>query len=409
MKRLLVSTSLFKLMVLVALVMLLSSCGSTDLDEISPALTFDGVSINNSPSAVTTTPTRTLSGTVEPGATVEVTQGTSTTQATVTGDLWTAEVTLQPGVNLLTVSAADARGNQGLFSLALTYDAVSIESYTTPIATTSLDVSGLVDPDPAVSSSLALEVTLPDKSTLTPVPAAVVDDTWTATISGLQEGDNALRASVSVPGVTDPVEVLLTLKVNLTDSIASVAFDQGLSSVVLPAQILKGSADADAAVKLSPLPIETLPITAVAGVWSATVENLSVGKNPFTASVTDPTSNKTTVTRSLLRVEQTPPLLENISPAKDATGVAATDNIVVVFNEAMTAASVEGNLTLSDGTSVPATVTYDESTLTATLDPIADLAPSTTYTVTLDTGVTDARTPPNNLPQALTWSFTTVP
>lgn len=201
----------------------------------------------------------------------------------------------------------------------------------------------------------------------------------------------------------------MTIKVNLTDSIASVAFDQGLSSVVLPAQILKGTADAAAAVKLSPLPIETLPITAAAGVWSATVENLNIGKNPFTASVTDPTSKKTTVTRALLRVEQAPPLVENISPAKDATGVAVTDNIVVVFNEAMVAASVEGNLTLSDGASVLAMVTYDETTLTATLDPNADLTPSTTYTVTLDTGATDARTPPNNLTQTLTWSFTTAP
>jgi Bacterial Ig-like domain len=406
MQRLLVSTGLSKLMILAALVMLLSSCGGADLDEVSPALTFDGIS-----SAATTTPTRTLSGTVEPGASVEITQGTTTTQATVTGDRWTAPVPLQPGVNLLTVSAADARGNQSLFPLSLTYDAVSIEAYTTPIATTSLTIAGLIDPDPAVSNSLALEVTLPDKSVSITSPSAVniTGDTWSATVSGLQEGGNVLRASVSVPGVAVPVEVLLTIKVNLTDSIASVAFDQGLSSVVLPAQILKGTADAAAAVKLSPLPIETLPITAAAGVWSATVENLNIGKNPFTASVTDPTSKKTTVTRALLRVEQAPPLVENISPAKDATGVAVTDNIVVVFNEAMVAASVEGNLTLSDGASVLAMVTYDETTLTATLDPNADLTPSTTYTVTLDTGATDARTPPNNLTQTLTWSFTTAP
>jgi len=403
------------LLLTVASLVLLAGCGGTEPDEAAPSLTFNGLL-----DATTLTQTRTLSGTTDPGATVSITvNDVDVPDGDImvnTDGTWNGPVTLSPGSNLVTVAAADATGNQSLFSLALTYDAVSIETYTSPISTTSLDVSGLFDSSLA---NPALTVTLPDGTELDPPPTAGAGpyvDTWSASLTGLQEGENILEVSVDAPdpanpGTTSPYEVSVTINVDQTNSIASIDFDQTITKVVLPAQVVSGTCDPDSEVTITPLPIETLPIAdSGGGVWTSTIENLVVGKNPLTATVTDPTSNLPTTTRSLLIVEQTPPLVENISPANNATGADVTGNIVVVFNEAMDLNTITAtNLTLSDGGLVNAAVSYDPDTFTATIEPLADLAPATNYTVTVGTGVTDARIPANPLPQALIWNFTTAP
>lgn len=411
MKRAFISTSLHRLLGLTVLVLILAACGGSGLDETSPLLTFNGVMVNGVPSAVTTTPTRTLSGTAEAGATIEITIDGADVLAegiTVpsTGD-WSSDITLQPGVHLVTVSASDAAGNQGLFSLNMTYDAVSIETYTTPIATDTLTVGGLFDPD--LLASLTLTVTLPDDTELDFTSDIVAaDDTWSVLLTGLQEGDNVLNASVDVPDpinppATDPFDVSLTINVNLTDPIASVAFDQNISKVVLPAQVVSGSFDPDSEVVITPLPIESLPITDQGGgVWSATIENLVVGKNQLTASVTDPTSKKTTTTRALLIVEQTPPLLGNISPAEGQDNVATDAVVVVVFNAEMDKATIDKSSFTLDGGAIDATVSYDEATKTATLTPTATLTTGS-HTVQLAGTIKDSS---GKFLAPLSWNFT---
>jgi hypothetical protein len=114
-----------------------------------------------------------------------------------------------------------------------------------------------------------------------------------------------------------------------------------------------------------------------------------------------------------LIVNHETPLVENISPANGELGVAVGENITIIFNEAMDPTTINNaNLTLSGGvTPLTSVVTYDGDTLTATIDPDAtlDLDPSTLYTVTLGTGISDARTTPTFLPQVLSWTFTTAP
>lgn len=395
------------LLLTVATLVLLAGCGGTEPDEAAPSLTFNGLQ-----DATTTTQTRTLSGSTDPGATVSISVNdvdVSDGDITVNTDgSWSGSVTLSPGSNLVTAAAADTTGNQSLFSLALTYDAVSIETYTTPISTTSLDVSGLFDSSLAIP---ALTVTLPDGTELNPPPTAGAGpyvDTWSASLTGLQEGENILKVSVDAPdpadpGTTSPYEVSVTINVDQTNSIASVDFDQTITKVVLPAQVVSGTCDPDSEVTITPLPIETLPIAdSGGGVWTATIENLVVGKNPLTATVTDPTSNLPTTTRSLLIVEQTPPLVENISPAEGQDNVASDSEIVVVFNAEMNMTTINRDSFTLDGDPDFGNVSYDEATKTATLTPTAALT-SGSHTVQLAETIEDSA---GGKLASLSWDFT---
>ncbi len=85
------------------------------------------------------------------------------------------------------------------------------------------------------------------------------------------------------------------------------------------------------------------------------------------------------------------PTVVSVSPANLSTNVPVGTAVVVTFSEPMTASTVTGSTVFLTNTAtsavVPATVTYSGNV--ATLQPTAALAGSTTYTVTVTTGVKD--------------------
>jgi hypothetical protein len=103
--------------------------------------------------------------------------------------------------------------------------------------------------------------------------------------------------------------------------------------------------------------------------------------------------------------DTTPPTVTNRTPPVDATGVAVTSNVTATFSEAVTGVSGSTfTLTGPGGGGVAASVSYSGGTLTATLDPNADLSPNTTYTAHLTSGITDLA---GNPLAPVDWSFTT--
>ena len=99
------------------------------------------------------------------------------------------------------------------------------------------------------------------------------------------------------------------------------------------------------------------------------------------------------------------PTVTERTPAADAVNVAVDANATATFSEAVT--GVDGtSVTLANpaGGNIAAAVTYDEATRTATLNPTANLAANTRYTVTLANTIGDAN---GNKLAATTWSFTT--
>ena len=111
--------------------------------------------------------------------------------------------------------------------------------------------------------------------------------------------------------------------------------------------------------------------------------------------------------------DTTAPTVLSMTPADNTLSVATSVNISAVFSEPLNPATVtESTFELRDPAAalVPATVTYNNATRTATLDPNAALAYDTTYTATVKgsvSGITDAANPANALAADLTWDFTT--
>ncbi|MBL9076159.1 MAG: DUF4082 domain-containing protein [Planctomycetes bacterium] len=109
----------------------------------------------------------------------------------------------------------------------------------------------------------------------------------------------------------------------------------------------------------------------------------------------------------------TPPVVTGRVPAPNATGVPVATAVAITFSEALDALSVDATtIELLDPLAlpVPATVGYDNGTLTALLTPAAPLALSTTYTVVVHGGASPPRVADvagNPLAADVTWTFTT--
>jgi hypothetical protein len=109
--------------------------------------------------------------------------------------------------------------------------------------------------------------------------------------------------------------------------------------------------------------------------------------------------------------DTTPPTVTSVSPANGATGVATASTVSATFSEPMDASTIDGSrFQLRDPANnlVPASVSYDAGSQTATLAPTSALANSTVYTATVkggSGGVTDSAG--NPLAADYSWSFTT--
>ena len=103
--------------------------------------------------------------------------------------------------------------------------------------------------------------------------------------------------------------------------------------------------------------------------------------------------------------DTTAPVVSARTPAAGATNVARTTGATVTFDEAVTGVTASTvQLRDAKGAAVPATVSYDSTTRTASLTPSAALRARTAYTVSLSSTITDTA---GNRLTATSWSFTT--
>jgi hypothetical protein len=101
-----------------------------------------------------------------------------------------------------------------------------------------------------------------------------------------------------------------------------------------------------------------------------------------------------------------------VSPQSGASNVPTGTTVTATFSEALDPASVTSSTftLVKQGTSTPlaASVSYNGSTATATLDPSSNLEAATTYVATVKGGSTGVKDPSGNaLAQDKVWSFTT--
>ena len=104
----------------------------------------------------------------------------------------------------------------------------------------------------------------------------------------------------------------------------------------------------------------------------------------------------------------TPPSVTTTNPSDGATNVGTATTVTATFSRALDPATVTtSSFTLKrpDGTTVPATVSYDGPSTTATLTPSAALASSTTYTARLENTI--KASDGTAMTTAYSWTFTT--
>jgi hypothetical protein len=107
-----------------------------------------------------------------------------------------------------------------------------------------------------------------------------------------------------------------------------------------------------------------------------------------------------------------PPVVSLKTPSPGATDLASSSNVTALFNEAIDPASLTSATfelrSAAAGLLVPAAVSYDAASRTATLDPSVTLAASTVFTATLHGGPSGVRDlAGNGLSSDVIWSFTT--
>ena len=106
--------------------------------------------------------------------------------------------------------------------------------------------------------------------------------------------------------------------------------------------------------------------------------------------------------------DQIAPSVTATTPANGSGDVPVASTVTATFSEAMSASTLTSStftLTGPGGTTVPASVTYDSATATATLTPSSSLAYGTTYTAEITTGAQASDGTPLSSP--VSWSFTT--
>jgi hypothetical protein len=102
------------------------------------------------------------------------------------------------------------------------------------------------------------------------------------------------------------------------------------------------------------------------------------------------------------------PAVTSTSPAAGATGVVNTQPVQATFSASMDPSTITAStftLTAPGGATVPAAVTYDDPTQTATLTPTGPLTKGVVYTATVTTGAKSSGG--TALAATKTWTFTT--
>jgi hypothetical protein len=131
----------------------------------------------------------------------------------------------------------------------------------------------------------------------------------------------------------------------------------------------------------------------------------TAGTGQYSYRVTAYNAAGSTVSAPLLTASTTPKVTAS-NPASGATGVATNIHPTVTFNEAVTGVS-NTTFTVKQGTTaVPAMVTYNATTRTATLTPTAALIADKPYTLSLTTAIKSVS---GGSVAATTWTFITGP
>jgi hypothetical protein len=183
----------------------------------------------------TKTPIQTISGTVEAGATVTVTNnGGAPAAATVAGATWSFTINpLAAGMNAITVTAADFSENKKTASISITLDAVAPALAINPVADRtnkkSMTITGTLEAGATVAANMGT----------TALPLTVSGNTWSCPVTGLAAGANTftITATDAVGNVTSQAA---TITFNPPDGVMSGGSAAGVGDALKALRIAVG-------------------------------------------------------------------------------------------------------------------------------------------------------------------------
>lgn len=206
--------ALLTILLMVTLVAGLAACGGTggESDTDAPLLTLNPIPVS------TIVPTRVLSGTVEPGAQLEISRNSVVVNHPVpdANGNWTYSIDLVRGANTISVKATDATGNNQTLVFALVYEVVTLDQVLPTTALADQTLRGTLATGASLTATIAPDpvdpVTPVTPVALTPV---ISGNTWSLDLIGVVEGSYTL----TLTGTDDkPQETILTPKLVINPS-----------------------------------------------------------------------------------------------------------------------------------------------------------------------------------------------
>lgn len=308
----------------------------------APGLPVTPFTVTPLPS-ITATPLATLSGTVQPGATVTV----NGSPATVSGGSWSYQANLSQGVNTLFVQATHPSFSEAVGGINLTLDSVP------PVLTASLlpggstTASRVTTVSGTVADATRGTVTVTVNGVTTTVPAAP-DGTFSAAVV-LRPGANGI--SVAALDAAGNASAPAATSVTFSPAAPAVSFATPDGTTVSSASL---------AVSGSAPPGSTVTVNGVAaqvtgGSYSATVP-LSPGLNTVVASAT--LNGETGSARLAVRYDPAAPQLSVSVPPRDTMLTGGPAREVAVTGNAGAGVTLSATV---DGASAPVRVGSDGS------------------------------------------------
>jgi hypothetical protein len=356
----------------------------------------------------------TANGSYKAGDTVSV-QVNFSESVTVTG---TPQITLETGATDRAVNYASGSGSATL-TFTYTVQAGDTSSDLDYVATNSLALNFGTIAD-AAGNAATLTLASPGAANSLGANKALVIDTTAPTVSGVSSstangsykaGDTVavtvnFSESVTVTGTPQ-----ITLETGATDRAVNYASGSGSATLTFTYTVQAGDTSSDLDyVATNSLALNFGTIADAAG-------------NAATLTLASPGAANSLGANKALVIDTTAPTVSSLSPANDATGVAVGANLVVTFSENVTAvagkyvrictgtssctgSSVAGDVVqVLEATNAAITI----SSAQVTINPASDLANSTTYYVSIDSGAfrDAALNTYTGLTAGTSWNFTT--
>ncbi|MBI2851678.1 MAG: hypothetical protein HYX84_01045 [Chloroflexi bacterium] len=244
---------------------------------------------------------------------------------------------------LLRIPARDANGT------AAPSPSVTLNPVATPTNQPDQTVSG------TVGAGLTPAVSINSAATVGPV--TVTGSNWSANITGLVEGANVITVRVVDAGV----ETTLTETATLDTVAPGVTLNAVTSPTRLASQLLSGTIESGAAVRVSVNGGAPALATTTGATWSLGV-NLNQGSNTAIVTAMDAAGNVASLSQQTIVLDTTPPVVS-------LSAVTTPTNLLSQVLSGSTEAGALVNISVNSGVPAAATVTDAAWSYNATLIP----------------------------------------